>query len=740
MITLKNLNKSYDNTNGEHSGIFDINLTINNSGLYIIEGESGSGKTTLLNVLGLIDSFDNGSFVIDGKDIQSYSEKEIEQIRKNRISFVFQDYKLFDELSVVENILLSNEYNQDNHDLENILKEVGVYEQKDKKVKLLSGGQKQRVAIARALIKHPSLLIADEPTGNLDTKNSDQIMKIFKDLSTKIPVILVSHNHELSKQYADYSIFMVDGKIVKSTITNNSKECDIGFNQPVPSRKRKFNKNALKILSPKKKYNVILGILLSLCSILASFTIGVATMNQSNIIYKCANDAQEYNSMILPSNNSYNGNKIEETSSSFELERFNVLAKQILVNINGIENYYPLLLSNNINKTNLTLSKGNLPFHENEVIISDYLDDKLSNPNTLEIPYIKCGSYQFVTLSVCGVYKTKFSTPEWSSASSDLQQHYISKYFVQMFSNTTVFTDDYGLNTNCYALLGQESDKNFHVGNYTTWKDDIELQGSLPYDVNEVLLPSNLKDEFLIGHEYQLVDKEIVVNNFQKLNFFTISPSIKVSGFYEINSSDSELNEFDSPILLSEVTYKKCKSISDAFYSKSYYYCEMSKENIKALLNKNFKIETYAFNDISTTFDLVNDFKIISIILSCVILVMIVLLLIKDIMSLYTTKRDSIGTLLCLGFEKKTIKHYIYFSYLLLALCALVASMIFSVPFTILINQIICKGNDALTTFVSYPIFGLLISCIIETAVISIILLFSLTRIKKNNIVWWIKH
>lgn len=229
MIKVTNLNKYfYRRKPNEIHVINDVSLEFPETGLITIFGESGCGKTTFMNVLGGLDDFYSGSIEIDDLNIKKYSSKKIDRIRNEKIGYIFQNYLLLQQRTVYDNlILLLNMYDisleEKNERIDYVLEAVGMLKYKKKNVSELSGGQQQRVAIARALIKSPSLILADEPTGNLDEKNTIQIMNIIKKISKNTLVILVSHEKSIATSYSDYIIEISDGKIINnSSVTSNT--------------------------------------------------------------------------------------------------------------------------------------------------------------------------------------------------------------------------------------------------------------------------------------------------------------------------------------------------------------------------------------------------------------------------------------------------------------------------------------------------------------------------------------
>lgn len=221
MIEISNVNKKYHSkANQEVVAIDGINLKFNHNGLVFILGKSGSGKSTLLNILGGLDSANTSKIFINKKKLNRFDETTCSEYRNTYIGFVFQEYNLLDDLNVYDNIALALQMQNREVDKEtvlNILKEVDLEGLEERELDELSGGQKQRVAIARALVKNPEIILADEPTGNLDSETSEQVFELFKRISKEKLIICVSHDAEYAHKYADRIIEISDGKIIRDT-------------------------------------------------------------------------------------------------------------------------------------------------------------------------------------------------------------------------------------------------------------------------------------------------------------------------------------------------------------------------------------------------------------------------------------------------------------------------------------------------------------------------------------------
>jgi len=219
VLETKNLCKSYLIGDTAIKAVCNVNLVINRGDFMSITGKSGSGKSTLMHMLGLLDTPTSGELILNGKNTKGMNEKELARIRNSEIGFVFQTFNLLQRTTVLENVILPLTYSKvpkEKHEemaLE-VIKQVNLEHRLNNRSNELSGGERQRVAIARALINNPSLILADEPTGNLDSKTGDEIEKIFLDLNKKgRTIVLVTHDQDLAK-IAKREIVLKDGEII----------------------------------------------------------------------------------------------------------------------------------------------------------------------------------------------------------------------------------------------------------------------------------------------------------------------------------------------------------------------------------------------------------------------------------------------------------------------------------------------------------------------------------------------
>ena len=222
MLKLKAIKKNYKTGDFVQHALKGINLSFRENEFVAILGPSGSGKTTLLNIIGGLDRYTSGDLIIDGKSTKKFKDKDWDAYRNHAIGFVFQSYNLIGHISVLENVEMGMTLSGVNASERrkkalNLLEKVGLGEHAHKRPNQLSGGQMQRVAIARALANDPKIILADEPTGALDSKTSMQIMELIKDISKDKLVIMVTHNRELAESYATRIVEMKDGKLLSDT-------------------------------------------------------------------------------------------------------------------------------------------------------------------------------------------------------------------------------------------------------------------------------------------------------------------------------------------------------------------------------------------------------------------------------------------------------------------------------------------------------------------------------------------
>ena len=229
MLKLKNIVKEYPTGDSKVVALRGVSIEFRKSEFVSILGHSGCGKTTLLNIIGGLDQYTTGDLIIEGKSTKDFKDSDWDTYRNHSVGFVFQNYNLIPHQSVLSNVelalTLSGVSREERRERAKVaLEKVGLGDQLGKKPNQMSGGQMQRVAIARALVNNPEILLADEPTGALDSETSVQIMDLLKEISKDRLVIMVTHNPELAERYSTRIIRLVDGKIVSDSDPYDSGE------------------------------------------------------------------------------------------------------------------------------------------------------------------------------------------------------------------------------------------------------------------------------------------------------------------------------------------------------------------------------------------------------------------------------------------------------------------------------------------------------------------------------------
>ena len=311
MIEIKNLTKIYKSKKGlKTTAINNINLKIANKGMLFITGKSGSGKSTLLNLLGGLDDITEGQILINGHDISKFTKDEYDSYRNTYIGFIFQEFNILEQYNVYENIELSKKLQNQNikkEDIDKLLDRLGLNNLGSRKISELSGGQKQRIAIARALIKDPFIILADEPTGNLDRKSSEQIFNILKEISKEKLVIVVSHDLQSALKYGDRIIEIEDGNIINDSLPTDKIETN-----PFVLKKSKLPlQYALKMAFSSfknKPFKLCMTILLTTISLIfMGFTFNCMIFDKTMLIVNTMKENNDYVYNVEKAISSYSG-------------------------------------------------------------------------------------------------------------------------------------------------------------------------------------------------------------------------------------------------------------------------------------------------------------------------------------------------------------------------------------------------------------------------------------------------
>lgn len=358
MIKITNLNKYYKSGQGSYHALKNINLTFPDKGLVFITGKSGSGKSTLLNIIGGIDSYDSGDLEINNISTKSFSKEDYNTYRNTYIGFIFQEFNVIKSLTVYENVALSIQLHhkrvKENHQkILDVISQVGLKNKEHRKMNQISGGEKQRVAIARALIKNPQVIIADEPTGNLDSKNRDIVINILKKLAEDRLVLVVTHDQHLANLYADRTIVIKDGEVINDTKTN----------EPLVSNQNNLTLNPISIpistslslgLKAFKKNLIRYILIIVLFSFSLIFAGSVVNLYLADTTLEYANYQKDYNNFVIDLNQTYTENNIS-VQSAFDNYNYNEFVNRYTSN--GMTTYKSIVLDLDIT-TNSTIDSS----------------------------------------------------------------------------------------------------------------------------------------------------------------------------------------------------------------------------------------------------------------------------------------------------------------------------------------------------------------------------------------------
>ena len=545
MIRFENVSKEYRSKKGGYTkALTDININLNNKGLIFIIGKSGSGKSTLLNILGGLDSKTSGKIYIDNKDIDSFKEKDFDSYRNTYIGFIFQDFNLLEEYNVFDNVMLSAKLQKkkvDKEEILNLLDRLGLKGLEYRNINELSGGQKQRVGIARALIKNPKIILADEPTGNLDSISSKEIFKLLKEISKEKLVVVVSHDLENANTYADKILELQDGKIIRNELI--TKELD--NNNFSLTKSRLPFKECLHFAFTSLKSNKVKLFFTIILTMISLVFMGISvntSMFDKNILATdtlIKNKETYYDVSYVNIINSYYGN-IEELPmtdkiiSDYEKENnINANPTYYLYDDNRVLSFEPINDKDTILpittyielKDDRLLSNiiGTIPKANNEIVIHKYLADTIMEKGIKDIDsnLFKPTSYDNLvnsrreisfglnTVIIVGIVdddNSRYSDLSNETIQQDYSNYYVSKAYTIYGKNLDLkfnTTDEAFLN---HAVINE--DKVLKDGGITGIKvfnnnsDVITQVTNLESD--EIIVSLNYLQEYVKGFKEEL--------------------------------------------------------------------------------------------------------------------------------------------------------------------------------------------------------------------------------------------
>ena len=578
MLELKNVSKFYYKKGIVSSGISKVSLKFDMGEFIAITGESGSGKSTLLNVISGLDTYEEGEMYVNGEETSHYNEEDYEEYRKKYIGNIFQSFNLVNSYTVYQNVelvlLINGETRRSvKHKVIDILKKVDLYKYRHTKVSKLSGGMKQRVSIARCLAKDTPIIIADEPTGNLDSKNAKSVLKLLYEISKYKLVIVVTHNFEQISEYATRRITMHDGSVIEDMKLKDKNEV-----KEVNTSKFKKTKVISNLrLGIRNTFNIVpkfllltfvyAFVLISIVGVYSAFLELESTNNTYNSFFN-ETDANKRVIVKKKDNSSFTNEEINRLKSISNVEK--VITNDYVYDYSmSLIDYENIFLDSNFMKLEEFKGKlkyGRMPLNDNEIIVSGskenyYIEDLGSELINKEVS-INSGSDE-IKVKIVGV--SVFEKYNWMVTSyvSDKIYNYVENHVEQVYGTTKVYVSDNSqieypnIKTSDILSEGQvyiSENYSYNCKSYNCMKDSLNIKFSNMYTNKEISL-SNVKvynkNNFkkIFGSEYDDMDTIYLSNNdYDKLyknnNIYQVSLFVK--DVRNIDKTMNELNDYVS--------------------------------------------------------------------------------------------------------------------------------------------------------------------------------------------------
>lgn len=666
MLKLENINKSYNN----ELILKNINLYFEDTGFISILGPSGSGKTTLLNIISGLIKPDSGTIQYNNLLLNKFNRKSWDSFRTYNLSYIFQDYKLLEDITVIDNIKIVT---NNNNKIKQLLAKLEINKIQKQKVNKLSGGEKQRVAIARALANDPDILLADEPTGALDTINSVKIMNILKEMSKNKLVIIVTHNIELAKKYSDKIIYIKDGTTEHNDYIKEFTDIKTTILKKNKSSIKSIIKLALNGLKSKKKRTI----LTSLAS-----SIGIITMALVLLISNGFNkDLKNYEETTLSKIPITISNGIYEKKSNSEKlkdNQINIKKKDEYLHENNIDNNY----LNYINKLNNNYYISykydiNLPLLTNKYKYIDisyfnmipYKDNDYIKENYNIIYGRNINNYNEVLLAIDENNMVEEDLLMTFGINTDIEYNKLINTKIKIIPNDIYYKEE-----NNYFIVNNDLQYQYNNG--------IELT-----IVGIVKEKEPIKNISTILYNKELIDKYLTINENSKI----------VKKYLNTDNVIIPSNTTKDKIL-SYLGYKTIPYEIEIYANNIY-----DKENlIKYLENYNKEEDKIIYIDI--TKDMLELLKnIINIITIVLVTFSLISLIVSSIMiSIITNMRvlertKDIGILRSIGKSRKTISRLFNIENILIGIISsIISSLIVYIlvnPINILLNKLLDMGN-----------------------------------------------
>ena len=613
MLKLKNIKKNYVTSNEVVKALKGINIEFRKSEFVAILGPSGCGKTTLLNIIGGLDKYTSGDLVIDDVSTKKYKDRDWDTYRNHRIGFVFQNYNLITHQSVLANVELAltlsgvDKKNRRKKAIQ-VLEKVGLKDQMHKKPNQLSGGQMQRVAIARALVNDPDIILADEPTGALDTKTSVQIMEILKDISKDKLIIMVTHNPDLAEKYATRIINLLDGEITNDTKPYNSKN-DI---------KDGVDNNKKTSMSFLTAMNLSLNNLMTKKgrTILTAFAgsigiIGIALiLALSNGVQEYINNVEEETLTSYPITIQQEAVEMTDLISSIKPDENKTRHEDNKIYSNDVMSEMMSTMSSKVKSNNLEEFKKYIESDESN--ITDYTS-AISYSYNLNIQIYKDSDSDVVQVNPNTVLD------DIGMSLNEIQKSFMSTdVFAEMFDNQEMNNQLYDLVAGSWPTKYNEVillvDEYNEISDFTLYalglKDSKELKemyqnivNGIPFEVEQTSYDINdlvgMKFKFLLNSDYYAKENGIWVdkrnNEKYMLNLLNNAEELTITGIVRPNEEAIMASTTGGILYLKDLKEYVINKINDSTIAKE----QVSNPNINVFTGKEFSNEEFSMSSLT---------------------------------------------------------------------------------------------------------------------------------------------
>lgn len=660
MIKLVDLTKIYNTGESVGIGIQGINLELNVGEFVAIVGASGSGKTTLLNIISGMDTYTEGEMFINGVSTANFDTEELENYRRGNVAFIFQNYHLIDSYTVLENVMVEliikgMPKKEAKEKALELLDKVGMSHRIKNRASKLSGGEKQRVVIARALASEAKILACDEPTGNLDEKNSLEIMSLIKEVASDKLVLFVTHDESIIEGNATRIIKIRDGKIESDNVLTKIKENIIEFKEPVKNNisTKLYIATKNMIRTPKKTLFVFLIFLIVSFILLFSIAyipLNITAYDTTTIEFNMFENRNE-NRIVVYSNNEFDGNYNIENIELYEddyLLDYNFRGGSTSKNLNQFlyENSELVLVDDD-----LVLKAGKMPTSENEVVI--ILDDSFSDDFYKEILEseikIRFGLDK-TTENFFGKYYNIVGFATMENIEKEVSYFYLNKEGKQSFYSSlkqkVVFNKDYKYFNSDFSLAYNDKKYKVIIDEYTT------------------------EEVININFKYKDKDFKLYLGNKEiDLNKYNHQYQYETTSRYDVKISYSMAIK-----ILNETKYR-VSIISDDEHIDQIIQTLKENENLEVFPLKEAKqeIEQYNYQSIFK-----NLFSLVFVFIEIVVSIFITSLITTLILG---TMKKEIGVLRVIGLNEKDLLYILYFEIICLMTLSIVLNLIVAYSF-----------------------------------------------------------